>query len=324
MKKYVLGVDGGGTKTQCVLFDMEGNEVDTINWGPTNHEVLEDGFVTLKSELASMIDYLRKRNNLELEQIVRSVFGMAGVDTRSQNEVISKMLQELGFINFELCNDAYLGIKAGSITGWGIGVVHGTGLCVAGIDQELNKVQIGGQGMYTGDFGGGSYVGEKFIQAIYNYYFRCGEYTCMLDMLPEELKVSSKYDFIDHLRKKVDEGIVKVGDLNRIVFNAANTQDAVALRILEELGSSIAASINGCIKEMKFNKSVPLQIILSGSVNIKANNDTIIKTMKENVYSKNRDCCIEFRMLDKLPAIGAVIWAFEGLADRDRINKIFF
>lgn len=322
MKQYVLGVDGGGTKTQGLLYDIEGNEVDFIHWGPTNHEVLKGGYTGFRSEMSLMINYLLKRNGLQISQIVKSVFGMAGVDTKGQHKVISQILSELGLTNFKLCNDAYLGIKAGSKNGWGIGVVNGTGCCVAGIDRLGNTLQVGGLGMITGDFGGGVYLGEKFIQSIYNYYFRCGEYTCMLDMLPEELKVESKFDFIDNVVNKIEEGIISVPDLNRIIFEAANRGDALAVKILVELGRSLAHSVNGCIRELNFD-TPQLQVILSGSINTKAPNPTITNTLKECVTSWNKDRTIEFTVLDKLPAIGAIIWALEDIMERKEINRLF-
>lgn len=324
MKQYVLGVDGGGTKTQCALYDIEGNQVDFINWGPTNHEVLKGGLLGVKSELTVMVNYLLKRNDIKLDQIVKSVFGLAGADTKRQHEDIAKIIKDLGLENFELYNDAYLGIKAGSKNGRGIGVVHGTGVCVAGIDRLGNTFQIGGQGMLTGDFGGGTYLGGKFIQSIYNYHFRCGQYTYMIELLPDELKVPSKYDFIDNAREKIDGGLVKVAELNRLVFEAANKQDAVAINILKELGDSLADSINGCIKELDFISSEPVEIILSGSINTKAGNSTIVDTIKEKVASRNSEKVIEFIILDKLPVTGAVIWAFESIMDRSEINRIFF
>ncbi len=324
IKEYVLGVDGGGTKTLCALFDTEGNQVDQLIWGPTNHEVLADGFQSLKVELTDMTACLLQRNSLEPGRLKKSVFGMAGVDTKKQHAIISKMLEEIGYCSFELCNDAYLGIKAGSKTGWGIGVVHGTGLCVAGIDQRGNRIQIGGQGMLTGDIGGGTHVGEKCIQAIYNYYFRCKEYTCMLELLPDKLKGVSKYGFIEQVISLIDEGSIHYSDLNRIVFRAANLGDKIALNILEELGNCVADSVNGCIREMQFEADAPMQIILSGSVNTKAENDTIVKTLVKKVTSQSRDCRIEFMMLDKQPVVGAVMWALEEYLSRSRMNQLFF
>jgi len=324
MKKYVLGVDGGGTKTQCALYDLEGNEVDIINWGPTNHEGLKGGYLGLKSEMTLLVNYLLKRNDIQIDQIVKSVFGIAGVDTKGQHKIISKIISELGIGDFILCNDAYLGIKAGSPNGYGVGVVNGTGCSVAGIDDNENKLQIGGLGMMTGDFGGGVYIGEKLIQSIYNYYFRCGEYTCMIDMIPDELKVETKFDFIDNVINKIDEEAIDIADLNLIVFEAANRGDIVAINILKEIGECLAASVNGCLKEMKFDDSKPIQIVLSGSINTKGSNPTIINTFKEKVCSMYRDRDIEFVVLDKLPVIGAVIWAFEGLISRSEINRLFF
>ncbi len=322
MKQYVLGVDGGGTKTQCALYDIEGNEVDLINWGPTNHEVLKGGYQGFKSEMTLMLNYFVKRNGLQISQIVKSVFGMAGVDTRWQHKVISGILKELGFNDFKLYNDAYLAIKAGSKNGWGIGVVNGTGCSVAGIDRTGGILQVGGMGAITGDLGGGAYLGEKFIQSVYNYYFRCGEATCMLDMIPEELKVRSKYDFIDNAVQKIEEGSISVRELNRIIFDAANRGDNLAIKILEELGRSLANSVNGCIRELKFD--IPgLQVILSGSINTKAANPTITDTLKECVTSANRDMAIEFILLDKSPVIGAVIWALEDIMDREQITGLF-
>lgn len=322
MKQYVLGVDGGGTKTQCALYDIEGNEVDLINWGPTNHEVLKGGYQGFKSEMTLMLNYLVKRNGLQISQIVKSVFGMAGVDTRWQHKVISGILKELGFNDFKLYNDAYLAIKAGSKNGWGIGVVNGTGCSVAGIDRTGGVLQVGGMGAITGDLGGGAYLGEKFIQSVYNYYFRCGAETCMLDMIPEELKVESKYDFIDNAIRKIEEGSISVRELNRIIFDAANRGDNLAIKILEELGRSLANSVNGCIRELKFD--IPgLQVILSGSINTKAANPTITDTLKECVTSANRDMAIEFILLDKSPVIGAVIWALEDIMDREQITGFF-
>lgn len=322
MKQYVLGVDGGGTKTQCALYDIEGNEVDLINWGPTNHEVLKGGYQGFKSEMTLMLNYLVKRNGLQTSQIVKSVFGMAGVDTRWQHKVISGVLKELGFNDFKLYNDAYLAIKAGSKNGWGIGVVNGTGCSVAGIDRTGGVLQVGGMGAITGDLGGGAYLGEKFIQSVYNYYFRCGAETCMLDMIPEELKVESKYDFIDNAIRKIEEGSISVRELNRIIFDAANKGDNLAIKILEELGRSLANSVNGCIRELKFD-TPGLQVILSGSINTKAANPTITDTLKECVTSANRDMAIEFILLDKPPVVGAVIWALEDIMDREQIIGLF-
>ena len=44
MKNYVLGVDGGGTKTAFALFDENKNMLETVTGAGSNHENLETAF----------------------------------------------------------------------------------------------------------------------------------------------------------------------------------------------------------------------------------------------------------------------------------------
>lgn len=312
MDQYVLGIDGGATKTQCAIFDISGRKIDLINWGPTNHEVLNFGYNDLRQELASLTDYILKKNNLRVEDIVKSVFGMAGTDTREQHRIISEIIYDVGFRDFILCNDAYLGIKAGSPTGYGINVVNGTGCSIAGIEKSGRMLQIGGQGGLTGDFGGGGDIGVQAICSVYNCFFRCGDQTLIKEFLPDELKTESKFDFIDNVREKIDQGIIRVAELNRVVFEAANRGDKVATEILEKVGGELARSVNGMLRELEFDKNETIFVVLSGSINTKGNSPILVDKLKRDVISANSDKEISFLLLEHPPVLGAIAWALEG------------
>lgn len=49
--EYILGVDGGNTKTHYFLYDGEGNFVDCIKAGTCSHEALPDSYVGTGREL---------------------------------------------------------------------------------------------------------------------------------------------------------------------------------------------------------------------------------------------------------------------------------
>mgnify|MGYP000150042066 FL=1 len=136
MKKYVLGMDGGATKTHAALFDIDGNKVDMLEWGPTNHEVLDGGFDGFRKEMKDLLSSLFSRNSITAGDIVSSAFGMAGVDTRKQHKIISSIIDNLGIKDFVLFNDAYLGVKAGCPSGVGICVINGSGCTIAGSMQR--------------------------------------------------------------------------------------------------------------------------------------------------------------------------------------------
>ncbi|MCX7709868.1 MAG: N-acetylglucosamine kinase [Clostridia bacterium] len=324
MMRYVFGVDGGGTKTHCALFDIEGNEIDIIHWGPTSHEVLKGGFKELKSELALILNYILRKNNIEPNQIIKGVFGLAGVDTDEQHNIVSGMITELGFKDFILCNDAFLCVKAGSPEGYGVGIINGTGCCVAGIDSRGKMLQIGGLGHLTGDIGGGTGLGEYAVRAGYNYLFRCGEYTCIADLLFKELKIDSKYDLINNIHKKTANGEIKISDLNRLVFEAANMGDDIAISILEKVGEELAASASGALKELEFGANRRIPIVLAGSINLKGSNPALVNKLKMSIASKNPDKEVDFIMLERPPVIGAAIWALESILSQREIHANFF
>lgn len=323
MTQFVLGVDGGTTKTHCALFDIEGNKIDFLEFGSANHEVMPGSFMELEEKLSEMIEKILKRNNIGIESIVKSVFGLSGVDTRYQHAQITGILSGIGMQSFILCNDSYLGIKAGCQSGKGICVINGTGCTVCGIDDNGRVLQIGGQGEITGDAGGGGYLGRHAVQAAYNYMFRCKEETLMTNMLCTMLNIGSKYDFIEIIREKNEKRELRMSELSKVVFTAANEGDRIALDILECMGREIAYSINGMIRELDFERQQPLDIVLAGSTNVKGENPTAINKLKEDVLAANENRAVNFILLQQSPVYGAVIWALQEVhGDNSLYNKV--
>ncbi len=105
MRKYILGIDGGGTKTHCSVFNLDGEPVDFISWGKTNHECLKGSYSELKEELGKLFTYVFDKNSITADELGKCVFGLAGVDTKRQHGIISKIISDLGIKDFNLCND---------------------------------------------------------------------------------------------------------------------------------------------------------------------------------------------------------------------------
>ena len=59
--EYILGVDGGNTKTHYFLYDGEGNFVDCIKAGTCSHEALPDSYVGTGRELDRRLTELFSR-----------------------------------------------------------------------------------------------------------------------------------------------------------------------------------------------------------------------------------------------------------------------
>ncbi len=319
--KYVAGIDGGGTKTHCALYDTEGNRIDVIEWGATNHECLPGGFGELKTELGKLLDSLMKKNMIGLEQIETFVFGMAGDDTVSQHRTISGIIESFGIKKYILCNDSFLGIKAGCTAGYGICAINGTGCTVAGIDPGGRMLQIGGQGSLTGDKGGGGYIVSTAIERVYSSLFKNGLNTIMKDMLFSELGISSEYDFLETATHRLEQDKSMSKTICGLVFDAANKGDNVALQLLEEIGANYFECICGLLKRLDFKSAGPLEIILTGSIFVKGENTKIIDTITEKTLKEHKDMDIKFKVLKAPPVAGAVAWGLESLSGVKHLHE---
>ncbi len=311
MSKYVIGVDGGGTKTHCALFDIEGNKIEIMGWGPTNHEVLSGGVTELRNEIDKMIQCILNNNSITRKDVVQYVFGMAGIDTKNQHKAFTQMAKDLGYKNVLVCNDAFLGVKAGCTSGSGVCAINGTGCTVVGIDSKGSTIQIGGQGNLTGDVGGGGYLGLKVVSTVYNALFKDTGPTLMSDMLFDILGITNKYNYMEVLTEQASRGTIIIKDLGKIVFEAANKGDSKALDILQHMGSENARSINGVINELDFQDQQCIEVVLAGSIYVKGKNDTAVQTLKDKVQENNPTKEILFKVLTEPPVMGAIAWALK-------------
>ena len=309
MVKYVMGVDIGGTKSHLALFDAEGNFVDFDRWGCLNHEGLPGSFAQFEDEFGQLLTRVINRNKITMKDVAFSVLGVGGVDTVKQHSIISEILRKLGFERFILANDAFLGIPAGSETGTGICAINGTGCTLAGINKEGKMLQIGGVGVISADMGGGATLGGRLVSAVYRELFRKGEATFMTSLLFEKLGITSKYDFVERIYEKTDDGSFDFHTCGRLVFEAVKRNDPVAAGILREIAANYSGGISCMIEELRFPPGEELCVVLAGSIFVKGEHPFLIDSLKEQVSGENPRHRVRYNVLNVPNVAGAVIWA---------------
>lgn len=95
MKKFVIGVDGGNTKTDYLLYDTEGNFIDGIRSGTCSHEVPSvGGFDGAYNIMKLRIEELLSHNHLSMDDISAGVFGLAGVDAPFQKKALEEVVKK--------------------------------------------------------------------------------------------------------------------------------------------------------------------------------------------------------------------------------------
>lgn len=308
MRQYILGVDGGNTKTDYFLFDTKGNFIDFLRSGTCSHEGLKDSFDGSYRVMKAVFDEFLAKNKIEAKDIVASVFGLAGVDTPYQKQRIEEVIAKLGFNNYKVVNDSFLGIKAGSPNGSGVCSINGTGTSSGGIDEKGNYLQVGGIGSIVGDEAGGSWIARRAIRAVFDSQYRFGKPTMLKDIVFNSLNITDKYYLMEAISGCLTERRLNLTALTISVFDCANQGDEVSLDILKEMADNLARSAGGCVVNLDFSESV--NIILAGSVWVKGSNPTLVQEFKKKIKKyTNKKCNII--VLQVPPATGAVVWALE-------------
>jgi N-acetylglucosamine kinase-like BadF-type ATPase len=322
MKRYVIGVDGGGTKTDCLLFDLDGRMIDHLRWGTTSHEFLSGGYEACEREVLAMLGALFQKNGVLPCYIKTAVFGMAGVDTVYQEKIVSGIVEKSGIPDFLVCNDGYLGIKAGTTNGVGITVINGTGCSFEGIGASGKMMQIGGQSVIMDDVAGGYIIGRNIIRLVHRELFLNGEKTILTEMLMKEMGVSGGIELMDELVRRVGEKTAEIKHFSHFAFEAAAQGDAVAIGYLKEIGREIAGYCKSLIRNLRLYEENTVEIVLIGSGFIRAEDDTHISVMKEEITREYPAAVI--KPLTVRPACGAAFWAFArcGLLDPELKEKI--
>ena len=311
--KYYIGVDGGGTKTAFALFDEKKNML-AIHEGPgSNHENLDDGFFAASDIIMEGINALCDKAGVALKNISFTLMGLAGIDHPYQYEKMCALLKDKGLENFEVYNDGFIVVKAGSETGHAIGYNCGTGVCCNGIDSDGKMLQLMGLGSYSGDISGGENILMKAFELVYNQLFLGMEKTLITDILMKELKFSEKEELLPFIEKiEGANGGQYIRTFIAAFFEAAKQGDKPALAYCEQMAERGARSISALVKTLNFADD-EIEVVLSGSINVKLDNKAYLDMLldKAQAYSGRK---LKFIKLTAHPVTGCINWIMQEYA----------
>jgi glucosamine kinase len=160
--RYILGVDGGATKTLAAVLDLDRHVLHLGHGGPSNQDAV--GPRAAVQALLGAADEALARAGVAQEQLCAGVLAVAGTDT----DAIVRHLRELRTDGWIVVNDV-VGAWATATGGRpGVGVISGTGSNVFGVGRvgaDVRTWRAGGWGHLLGDEGSGYWLGAQSIVA---------------------------------------------------------------------------------------------------------------------------------------------------------------
>ena len=161
--RYLISIDGGGTKTGLCVYDCAADAVKSCTRGGGNYKT--HGIETVKTRIGDGLRELLPEVE-EIPDAVRFlVMGTSGCDTRQDAEVYREMMQSLGFPpeKMLICNDSEMLFRS-LADAPGICVVAGTGTIALSFERNGMIRRAGGWGAPVSDEGSGYWIGASVIR----------------------------------------------------------------------------------------------------------------------------------------------------------------
>jgi N-acetylglucosamine kinase-like BadF-type ATPase len=311
---YILGVDGGGTKTTALIADIKGNHMAESKSGPSNYKSVgvKSAKENINNAVISVIENLGLRNKHKL--IFKSTcFGLAGNDSNEDtkiykeiifNDVIEKYLDRNKII---ICNDTRIGLAAGSDSKNGVMIICGTGSNCFGINEQGKETKVNGWDYILGDEGSGYEIGIKALRALMRAYDGRGSATILSKTILEDLNIKNISELIRWAyRNSFSKD--KISAIAKTVCRTAEMGDKISIKILEEEAAEAINSVTVVVNKLNLaDKNFDLIFVGNVFECEKYFKSVLMKKLKGE-FPK-----INFKPLTKKPVGGAIKLALENL-----------
>jgi N-acetylglucosamine kinase-like BadF-type ATPase len=168
---------------------------------------------------------------------------------------------------------------------------------------------VGGIGAFSNDCGGSSWFGVKLLAAVFGELFKCEPKTAMTGMMMKNLGVTDPADYVETLTTQFEEGKHSYASLNRLVFEAADGGDEIAIRILAESANHYAGGIQYLATHYDFPANETLHVALAGSVFTKEKVRVLPDLLAASVGERLPGRAVAFHILNTVPVAGAAFLA---------------
>lgn len=296
---YYLGVDGGGSKTLAVVCDESGHIVGRAVSGCGNHQL---GVELAQRNIRAAVDEALQQAGIEKEQVVRSVFGLAGADREADFRILRPMIAELDMGDHEIVCDTVIGLRAGTKQAHGVVVICGSGTNCYGINRQGEELQVGGFGYAFGDFGGGSDLAVEVFRSVIRAWEGRERSTLLSEPALRMLAMASEeemfHHYLDHERR-----IPR--DLAKLLFEVAE-QDETAQSILAKQGRELGKAAGAVIRKLRMEDD-QFDLVMAGSILTRGDSRYILPHLDAQIRELAQGC--EPTILALEPVAGALFMA---------------
>jgi len=278
VRRGVLGVDGGGTKTHAVILDMNLKVIGEGLAGPSNP--LRVGITNASAAIREAIDKACEVAKMRRSDLVAAEIGLAGARRQELRVRMRETLKALGMGEIMVTSDADIALYGATLGAPGVIVIAGTGSICCGINSRGKKSCAGGWGPIAGDEGGGSWIARRALRAIAHATDGRGPATALTDIACTYFHVSDPNDLSTAIYAPTITN-ERLAGFGRDVVAAAKAKDRIAREILAEGGRELGIAAAAVIRNLKLEREV-FQVAYVGGV-FAAAGELVLACLREEV-----------------------------------------
>ena len=240
--KFFLGLDIGGTKTDCALAD-ENRIISRAKSGST--KILRQAKTDAAISLREVLDSVSAESRVSLADVTASCIGTSGAAVAEVTEWLSQQMKMRVGGLLQIVGDEVITLDAAFPGDPGIIVIAGTGSNVIGRNRSGWTTTAGGWGPELADEGSGNRLGQQALRGIFSA-INAGEEPRLLLRVLNHLGLRTR----DELIATANALGFQFASLMPLIVEAARDGDPVARATLKQGGEELAGLVLHVIRKL--------------------------------------------------------------------------
>jgi N-acetylglucosamine kinase-like BadF-type ATPase len=295
-----LGIDGGTNKTFALAADATGRVIGFGQGGCANHQAY--GAEAALHEIG-----VACRAALGEHRATFASFCLAGADLPPDFAMLRPALEKLGVsATFDLRNDTWAAMRAGTAHPWGAVVICGSGLNAAVRAPDGREFILPNLGWISGDQGGGGDMSRLAIGAIARAWDGRGPPTILTERVLEHFGYPSYETLLEAMYTDVLPGR-RIYEVAPLVFAAALDGDPIAQDLVVRTGTEVGHVAGSLLRRMEMQHE-PCAVATGGSI-FKGSGPLLMDAA--NLALHRLAPLANFTRATVEPVVGALLLAFE-------------
>jgi N-acetylglucosamine kinase-like BadF-type ATPase len=255
----IVAVDGGGSKTDAVAFSREGALIARAS-GPGS----SPHFLGLEAAVRRVDELVRDVAG-ECPVIQANLY-LSGVDFPAEIADFMEAIADYAWSSTTtvVSNDLFALLRAGTAAPNAVAVVCGTGINAIGIREDGAVARFAALGDISGDWGGGTGIGEQALWHVARAADLRGPATSLSAVLPGVYGRSTVDEVIQALHMG-DIAYADLGRLSPLVFDHSDAGDPIARSLVDRQATEIALMARSCVERLGM-QNIDVPIVIGGGV----------------------------------------------------------